>query len=62
MTVVGLGRWDDDAAVAGGDRHFEVFESVVVKEGVVAFVAEGILLLEVGDLASKDSMLHMSVR
>ncbi len=32
--------WDHDAAVAGGDRCLEVLEAVVVKEGVVALVAE----------------------
>lgn len=58
----GFGRGDDDAAVAGGDRCFEVFESVVVEEGVVAFVAERVVVLQVGDLSSEDSVLHVSVR
>lgn len=57
-----LGGWHQKIAVASRESSFVLSELVIVKEGVVALSSELFLLCKVSDLATKDAVLHMSVR
>jgi len=57
-----LGSWHQKIAVASRESSFVLSKLVVVKERIVAFSSELFLFCKVSDLATKDAVLHMSVR
>lgn len=50
---------DDNGSISGGDRSFEIFEFVMMDHRVVSFVFVEVVIQEVSELSSKDSVLHM---
>ena len=59
--LYGFGK--DDGSVAGGDRRSELIELVMVDERVISFVAVVVVMVEeVGEFPSEDSVFHVSVR
>ena len=56
------GSGENDGFVSCGDGSFEIFEFVMVDEGVVALVTMEIVVKKVGQLPAKDSVFHVSVR
>lgn len=59
--LYGFGK--DDGSVAGGDRRSELIELVVMDKRVISFVAVVVVMVEeVGEFPSEDSVFHVSVR
>lgn len=59
--LYGFGK--DDGSVAGGNRRSELIELVMVDERIISFVAVVVVMVEeVGEFPSEDSVFHVSVR
>lgn len=54
--------WDDDASITSGDGCFEIFESILVEEGVIAFIPELFTFDKIGEFSTEYSVFHVSVR